>query len=75
MQEGKDSLSSKRRGFEKIVDKQTMWSHIYREERTDAIRKEIRARYDIVHYDSLVRHANVAEDPTTGHFLQTLQMI
>ena len=72
---GRERQSFKRRGFEKIVDKQKMWSHIYREERTDAIRKEIRARYDIVHYDSLVRHANVAEDPTTGHFLQTLQMI
>ena len=72
---GRERRSFKRRGFEKIVDKQKMWSHIYREERTDAIRKEIRARYDIVHYDSLVRHANVAEDPTTRHFLQTLQMI
>ena len=72
---GRDRQCFKRRGFMKIVDNQNMWSHICHEKRQDAIKGEIRARYDVIRYDCLVRHANVSEDPSTGHFLQTLQMI
>ena len=36
---------------------------------------EIRARYDVLQYISISDHANISVDPTTGHMLQTLQMI
>ena len=34
-----------------------------------------RTRYDIIRYDSILCHANTTVDPSTGHMLQTLQMI
>ena len=52
-----------------------MWSHVPEENRRDVVRSEKRAYYDIITYDSILRHANVTVDPTTGHMLQTIQMI
>ena len=45
------------------------------EERRNVIRSEKRARYDILPYDSIVSHVNVHKDPSTGHMLQTLQIV
>ena len=52
-----------------------MWSHVPAQHRRRAIDSEIRARYDVLQYVSIIDHANIAVDPTTGHMLQTLQMI
>ena len=66
----------RRRHFKKIAQTQRIWSHIHpQHERETAQKQEIRAWYDIVHYHSIVGFANIAEDPTTGHFLQTLQIL
>ena len=70
-----DRQCFKRRGFRKIVERQEIWSHINSQQRADAQNKEIRAWYDIIDYSSIVGFANIAEDPTTGHFLQTLQIL
>ena len=63
------------RGFRRIVRNEGMWSHVPEEHRQRAIDSEIRARYDILPYISIIDHANISLDPTTGLMLQTLQMI
>ena len=52
-----------------------LWSHVDEQDRSDVIRSEIRARYDIVRYDNIVCHVNTHKDPSTGHLLQTLQIV
>ena len=63
------------RGFMNLVTNQRMWAHVPAQHRTRAIESEIRAHYNVLDYDSIIDHANIAVDPTTGHMLQTLQMI
>ena len=63
------------RGFRNRVRRQHLWSHVDERHRPDVIQSEIRARYDIIGYDSIVCHVNVHEDPSTGHMLQTLQIV
>ncbi len=41
----------------------------------NAIDSEIRARYDILSFDSIRSHVNIHVDPSTGHMLQTLQIV
>ena len=64
-----------RRGFHRTVEKQNMWGHVSASNRRDAINSEKRAFHDFIEYDSIIRHANVAVDPTTGHLLQTLHIV
>ena len=63
------------RGFMNRFRREHLWSHVKEQHRSDVIRSEIRARYDIVSYDSIVSHVNVHKDPSTGHMLQTLQIV
>ena len=63
------------RGFGGRVAAQGLWSHVPTQCRDEARRSEIRARYDVVKYDNIIRHANVTIDPTTGQMLQTLQIV
>ena len=72
---GRDRDSFKVRGFRNKVRSQKLWSHVERERREDVIRSEIRTRYDILPYDSIISHVNVHVDPATGHMLQTLQIV
>ena len=69
---GRDRDSFKVRGF--ISNTSHMWDHLVVEQRVPCIRGERRARYDVLLYDRIKCHANVARDPSTGHMLQTLQM-
>ena len=57
------------------IRQEHLWNHVHEQHRTNVIRSEIRARYDIIGYDSIVSHVNVHEDPSTGHMLQTLQIV
>ena len=52
-----------------------LWSHVKSDNRDESIRSEIRAYYDIIPYDSVVSHVNIHTDPSTGHMLQTLQIV
>ena len=72
---GRDRDSFKVRGFRNKVRAEKLWSHVERERREDVIRSEIRARYDILPYVSILSHVNIHVDPSTGHMLQTLQMV
>ena len=63
------------RGFRNRVTRQHLWSHVDEQDRPDVIRSEIRARYDIIRYDNIVGHVNTHKDPSTGHLLQTLQIV
>ena len=63
------------RGFLNKVNRQRMWDHVPEMIRGVSIAMERRARYDVVEYDNILNHANVAVDPSTGHMLQTIQMI
>ena len=63
------------RGFMRIVDRQRLWHHVDEQHRKEAILSEIRARYDVVDYKRIIGHTNISIDPTTGHMLQTIQMI
>ena len=60
-------------GFNRTVRRRRMWAR--ETDLRSAIDSEKRARYDIISYNSIIRHANIAVDPTTGHMLQTLQII
>ena len=71
----RDRLTYRLRGFRGRVDRQMLWSHVRQQERDLAISEEVRARFDVIKYDSIVRHVNIAKDPTTGHMLQTLQIV
>ena len=57
------------------VRRDQLWNHVDEQERRNVIRSEKRARYDILPYDSIVSHVNVHKDPSTGHMLQTLQIV
>ena len=72
---GRDRDSFKVRGFRNKVRAEKLWSHVERERREDVIRSEIRARYDILPYVSILSHVNIHVDPSTGHMLQTLQIV
>ena len=63
------------RGFGNRITREHLWSHVKQHHRPDAIRSESRARYDIIGYDSILGHANIHEDPSTGHMLHTLQIV
>ena len=63
------------RGFRNRVTREHLGNHVDEPNRSDAIRSEIRARYDIISYDQIVCHVNVHKDPSTGHLLQTLQIV
>ena len=63
------------RGFMNTVTRDNLWSHVDGFDRPNVIRSEVRARYDIVQYDSILRHVNIHKDPSTGHMLQTLQIV
>ena len=72
---GRNRQSFRRRGFWNDVRRQGLWRHVDQSIRRDVVNSERRARYDILPYESILCHANVAVDPSTGHMLQTLQMI
>ena len=71
----RDRLTYRLRGFRGRVDRQMLWSHVRQQERDLTISEEVRARFDVIKHDSIVRHVNIAKDPTTGHMLQTLQIV
>ena len=72
---GRNRECFRQRGFRRMVDIQKMWSHVPVSQRQQFIDSEIRARYDVIEYSSILCHANVTEDVDTGHMVQTLQMI
>jgi len=62
-----------RRGFNRSLPRLTdSWPQ---ELQVRLLHKEKYAFYDVINIDSIIRHANVSQDPTTGHMLQTLQII
>ena len=63
------------RGFLNTVNRHDMWDHIPVRSRQLSINSEKRARYDVVEYSSIICYANTSVDPSTGHVLQTIQMI
>ena len=67
--------SFRSRGFMNRVRRDGLWNHIDEEHREGVIRSESRSRYDIVSYKSIMSHVNVHRDPSTGHMLQTLQIL
>lgn len=72
---GRDRASFQVRGFMNKVRAEKLWSHVKRDRREDVIRSERRARYDILSYDNIRSHVNIHVDPSTGHMLQTLQIV
>ena len=52
-----------------------MWDHFPEPQRNRVKESETRAYYDVIKFDSILDHANIAVDPSTGHMLQTIQMI
>lgn len=68
-------LSFRLRGLGGRVAAQRLWSHVRAHDKTEAIRSEIRARYDVIKYENIIQHVNIAKDPTTGDMLQTLQIV
>lgn len=72
---GSDRDCFRHRRFRNRVNTHNLWSHVPQQKRRDVIRSELRARYDILRYDSIVGHANIHQDPSTGHMLQTLQIV
>ena len=72
---GRDRASFRVRGFRNRSVRQKLWSHVHQDDRQRVITSEIRARYDIIGCDSIKGHANIHEDPSTGHMLQTLQIV
>ena len=63
------------RGFRNRSLRCGLWKHIHQDDRQRAIDSETKARYDIIGFDSIKRHANIHKDPSTGHMLQTLQIV
>ena len=63
------------RGFMNRVREQNLWGHVQPQHRQESIQSEYRARYDIIEYSTILRHMNVHVDPSTGHMLQTLQIV
>ena len=72
---GRNRECFRQRGFRRMVNRQKIWSHVPDAQRQQCIDSEIRARYDVIQYSSILRHANVTEDVDTGQMVQTLQMI
>ena len=72
---GRNRQSFSVRGFTNRVDTQRMWGHVPQVIRGLSIAMERRASYDVVEYDNILAHANVIVDPSTGHILQSIQMI
>ena len=72
---GRDRDCFKVRGFRNRSLQRNLWSHVHQDERILALDSEIRARYDIIGYDSIIRHANIHEDPSSRHLLQTIQVV
>ena len=66
-----------RRGAIKKITRQRIYNRFPHRDRKDIIRKEVNARYDIIDFKSIKRHANITlpVDPSTGHMLQTIQII
>ena len=58
-----------------ILEKRKMWKHFPENQRNRVIESETRAFYDVIRFDSIIDHANITLDPSTGHMLQTIQMI
>ena len=58
-----------------ILEKRKMWKHFPETQRIRVIESETRAFYDVIRFDSIIDHTNIALDPSTGHMLQTMQMI
>ena len=63
------------RGIERTADRLRLWDHLPQTQRARAIESERRAYYDIIDYGSILDHTNITVDPSTGHMLQTIQMI
>jgi len=63
------------RGFRNRSIRRNLWSHVHKDDRQRVITSEKRARYDIIDFVSIKRHANIYEDPSTGDMLQTLQIV
>jgi len=72
---GRNRASFGIRGFRATVDRHNLWRHVSQNDRQRVITSELRARYDIIRLDSIKRHVNVHEDPSTGDMLQTLNII
>ena len=62
-------------GIERTADRLRLWDHLPQTQRARAIESERRAYYDIIDYGSILDHTNITVDPSTGHMLQTIQMI
>ena len=58
-----------------ILEKHKMWKHFPANQRARVIESETRAFYDVIQFDSIMDHANITVDPSTGHMIQTIQMI
>jgi hypothetical protein len=72
---GSNRLSFTVRGFRTRVRRQKLWNHVDQNDRQRVIESEKRSRYDIISYDTIKGHVNIFEDPSTGHMLQTCQLI
>jgi len=72
---GRDRASLIRRGFMASVTRRNLWCHVPQGDRQASIDTERRARYDVLEYTSIRCHANISVDPSTGHMLQTLQIV
>ena len=72
---GRNRKSFSVRGFDNRVNEQRMWDHVPQVIRGLSITMERRARYDVVEYNTILDHANVTVDPSTGHMLQSIQII
>lgn len=72
---GRNRDSFRVRGFRLRADRRKLWSHVNSDDRPGVIDSEMRARYDIVGYETIKRHVNIHEDSSTGHMLQTLQIV
>ena len=72
---GRVRSSFRVRGFRNRCVTENLWSHVHPDDRERVITSESRARYDIIGYDSIIGHANIHEDPSTGHMLQTMQIV
>ena len=61
------------RGFNRSIPRLT--SHWPQVNPMEILQSENRAHYDLINFGSIIRHANIAPDPTTGHMLQSIQII
>ena len=69
-------LCYRQRGFRRVVHRQKIWHHIkHQGMRSECIDSESRAYYDVIEYETVLKHANVARDPSTGHMLQSIHIL